>query len=31
MGLVTADDYHGFVEQSICRLADTYGMLVAAG
>ncbi|HWC82807.1 MAG TPA: DUF262 domain-containing protein [Pseudonocardiaceae bacterium] len=31
MSLVTADDYHRFVEQSICRLSESYGMLVAAG
>lgn len=30
MGLVNADDYHSFVENVICNLAEAYGTLVAA-
>jgi hypothetical protein len=30
MDLATADDYHNFVVRNICRIAEMYGMLVAA-
>jgi Protein of unknown function DUF262/Restriction Enzyme Adenine Methylase Associated/Protein of unknown function (DUF1524) len=31
MGLATADDFHAFVDENICGLAESYGTLVAAG